>query len=100
MSTPPTRRESLTAYNQRIDDIMPLERWKAIKGGFFALITIVFATFVVSTGGDPTAVWVGSAILLAIYYGVELHEVQLVKGVKITFSPEDEDSQDEAESDD
>lgn len=64
---------------------MPIERWKAIKGAFFAVLTVAFATFVIRMEADPTAVFFGAGVLLLVYFGVELKEVELARGVTITF---------------
>ncbi|WP_254766048.1 hypothetical protein [Salinilacihabitans rarus] len=64
---------------------MPIERWKAIKGAFFAVLTVAFAAFVIRMEADPTAVFFGAATLLLVYFGVELKEVELARGVTITF---------------
>lgn len=64
---------------------MAIERWKAVKGAFFAVLTVGFAGFVIRMEADPTAVFFGAGVLLLVYFGVELKEVELARAVTIRF---------------
>ncbi|MFC7047435.1 hypothetical protein ACFQH6_20510 [Halobacteriaceae archaeon GCM10025711] len=78
---------------------MPVDRWKTIKGIFYALLITGLAVYSVYSDADPTAVFLSATIAMLVVFGVELREVELVRGITLTFGTQKHRPPDDQEDD-
>ena len=56
--------------------------------GLFALLTVAFATVAIRFDADPTVVFVATASVLLVVYGLEPRTVEVARWVRVSFREE------------
>ena len=85
MSTRTNHYQHCLENQQRIEQVMPTERWKAIKSVIYATLAVGFGTFSTLMDAEPTVVFTFGLFALLIFYGIEVREVEIAKWISVTF---------------
>ncbi|MFC3957662.1 hypothetical protein [Halovivax cerinus] len=59
----------------------------------FALLTLAFGAFVVLMNGQPTVVFVATAVSMLVYFGADLSTIEIADWLRIQFRPSDRDDE-------
>lgn len=86
MATTHYSRESVADHNRRIDQHLPVTKWKQLKSAFYAVLFVALAVAAIYFDADPTTVYVTAATSMLVVYGVEVKEVEIARVISITLS--------------
>ena len=96
MATTHYSRESVADHNRRIDQYVPVTKWKHLKSAFYAILFTALAFAAIYYNADPTTVYVTAVTSMLVVYGVEVKEVEIARLISITLSngqsPPEEDN--------